>query len=1007
MNNEEEKEAKKIAPWWRYAEDYFRPVHATDIARIAPTTPWECDAALRSASLGPGYEVGKDKIGIPIPGLVYGRNADGTRSFRAPVVFDATPTVKGVDPVVGTIPAVPDKPFVAPPLEEYEEGIELIQRLSGTQIAAITRTILSLDDDEAKKTRSAARFIGVTASVLKAWLAKHENRSAKTSAKWGKGAVKVETDSDDAKDRTLANLRIWIRHEAAERVNNIQDDLHKAANAAAIKSEDVQKLVLPDHGTPEMSMTFGLGLVSVPSNVSVQQLLPSTASKYEELVDALPSSATTTVTIGEEQFGEETEEDEDTRERTGEHCRQAFGIEGELRHVGVLSTAEAIPMHTRLLLDRQFTLPDPSEENDKLQGLPSTSSKKKLSGKDRNASDACEVCAKLKTLGYKCGKSGSSVNCLKRVVKEEILLPGMPSSNKHKKVPYKVSVARDELAKLESALAADPMLLACAPVDEVEGEILAQQYELLWNLQANKLNVKNLIEKVAKGLDQDTKTFMKRKTKIDEANAFMGAIREVKRQQKKEKREAEQRAALERANAAAPEGRRESKPKREIGSAAIVSETMTAPTGYKPLSTQTVMRAIEAAPARVKKMFGLANFDGTASHLKSLGWPGTPRSNSPVLGGSPIRSPMSQILLDPFHSIGDNTACCVCAGTSEASKMKNTIKCAMCDLIVHPPCYGVSGRTDAKWTCWVCADAVANDRAADSRQSGKSTQITLQGKLALYKGVSCALCPVQIGALKQTLDGKQWCHVACAKWVPEASIADKNAAKAVKPVSINDVPRERRNASCSYCTRSRGTLMRCCSGHCQIVFHPLCCRRAACHMRGVDSQGRHFTAFCEKHSGAEREKDVESGLMGDPIPALVELYNEQPLERQLSGGLPGIGAGTSMHGALQRVRETMRANKREGGELPTSSKATNKKSRGNFRHASGMLPGIPPSRSGSFTSMDASGHVFPGAGARRPGGLRAGILKRHALLTAPDVARVNNALPPGYRYVARSDVMPP
>ena len=33
---EEEKEARKVAPWWRYAEDFFRPVHATDLARIAP-----------------------------------------------------------------------------------------------------------------------------------------------------------------------------------------------------------------------------------------------------------------------------------------------------------------------------------------------------------------------------------------------------------------------------------------------------------------------------------------------------------------------------------------------------------------------------------------------------------------------------------------------------------------------------------------------------------------------------------------------------------------------------------------------------------------------------------------------------------------------------------------------------------------------------------------------------------------------------------------------------------
>jgi len=965
------------------------------VARIAPTTPWEFDAALRSAALGPEYERGEDKIGIPIPGLVYGRvrNSDGMGSTRVSSGNDAS-TVGGDRPVVGTIPAVPEQPFTAPPLKEHEEGIELIERLSASHIAMLARTMFALDADEAKKMRDASRFIGVTASVLKAWLAKHEAPALKQS----NSAVDVKRESDDESDSTLANLRIWIRYEAASRVNALQDEIHTAANAKAIKSDEVQRWVFPDHAEPEVTMSNGLGIASVPSNVSVQQLLPSTAPKVEEFVDALPSS--TTWMFGQ-QFVEETEQD--IRVRTSQECRRAFGIDGELRHLSVLSTAEGIPLHTKLLFDRVFTFPDPPT-SEEASGLPSTSSKKKPTTIRECLPSACDVCVKLKSMAHKCGRPGSSVNCVasKQAGKHEVLPPETPS-DKRRKVSSKMISAQEELSRIESAFASDPSILACAPTDEVEGEILTRQYELLWLLQANKYNVKDLIDKIDSGLDEDNALFAERKMKIDEANAFMAVVREAKRQQKKEKREAEQRAALERANAAAPEGRREPKPKREMGSAAIVSEPATGLSGYKPLSTQTVLRAIEAAPARVKKMFGLANFDGTASHLKSLGWPGTPRSNSPVLGGSPIRSPMSQILLDPFHSIGDNATCCVCAGTTETSKMKSTIKCSRCDLVVHPACYSVSGKPDAKWACWVCSDAAASGRLLPSILSGKSAPVTLQSKLAMYKEISCALCPVQIGAMKQTIDGKRWCHVACAQWVPEALIVDRNICRAIKPVSIDDVPRERRNASCSYCTRSNGTLMRCCSGHCQIVFHPLCCRRAACHMRGVDSEGRQFTAFCEKHSSAEREKDVEAGLIGDPIPTLVEMYNQEPFERQLSGGLPGIGVGTSMSGALQRMRETMRANanKRDSGELPTSSKHVTKQGRTDLRY-SNMLPGNPPSSSGSFASIDAEVHV-PGV-ARRPGGLRAGLLKRDVLLSTADVERVNNALPSGYKYVVKSDV---
>lgn len=919
------------------------------------------DPAYTTVGVGPRYEVGEDKIGIPIPGLNYDRKARGSQAststpskLQTSPIKDLKEEVKGVKPVVGTIPAVPSEPFVMPPLKEYEEGIELVQRLSSVEIARIVGNIIDLDGNSANKCRDIALFVGINQSALKTWLGKRE-----TTGKTRKG----QDDSSET-DETLEKLRLWLRHEAACYINS-QKKIRTEASDKAKKKID-KKLVFPDHA-PGVLASFGL--VNVPStltNLSEQGGFAASAEPSStQVTDALPSSTTTTTILEEDvKVKEEVLDDEDEADNTEKatrECAAAFGMEGDLRHLKEYGGEESIHIHTELLFDKPFNLS--AGETLQRKGQNSTQSPK-------SKSEPCSVCIKLKTMSKKCGTPDSSVNCLRKTSKEEeIQLPGRPMTKKSsKRVMVEAISAKEELARLEKAMTADPVLAACAPSDEVEGEILAHQYELIWHVQANRTHLKSAAEKIGKQLEEDNSEQADRKANLDEANVYLGKLREVKRQLKKEKREADQKAALERAKAAVGDGRREPKPKREIGSAAVVLEPKPEPPVYKPPSAQTVMKAIEAAPTRVKKMFGLANFDGTASHLKPFSIPGTPRSGSPVLGGSPIRSPMSQILLDPFHSTSDNDACCVCAGTSDASKMNQTVKCSQCELIVHPSCYGVTGKTDSKWLCWVCQQATANGRAIVKNE--KASRLTLQGKMALYRDITCILCPVKLGAFKKTVNGKEWCHVACAQWVPEASIVDKNKAETIKPVSPDDVPRERRNASCSYCTRSNGTLMRCCHGHCQIVFHPLCCRRAACHMRAVNSEKQRFTAYCEKHTKTEREKDIAANLIGDPIPALVELYNQSPLERQLSGGLqrqlsgslqrqlsagnlstlPGASSpGSSMHGAIRRMRETMRA---KGSQKKRSATGELPNSRAKMKRT-GLLPGNAPKSSSSLAGFDS------------------------------------------------------
>ena len=114
--------------------------------------------------------------------------------------------------------------------------------------------------------------------------------------------------------------------------------------------------------------------------------------------------------------------------------------------------------------------------------------------------------------------------------------------------------AEEELAALTAALNADPALRAAAPTDEVDGETLALQYELLWQQQANRSVLTNLLGRVAAVADEEGEFYATMEGELSEAAAYMSKVREVRRMLKREKREADQRAALERAAAAVGPG---------------------------------------------------------------------------------------------------------------------------------------------------------------------------------------------------------------------------------------------------------------------------------------------------------------------------------------------------------------------------------------------------------------------------------------------------------------------
>lgn len=108
--------------------------------------------------------------------------------------------------------------------------------------------------------------------------------------------------------------------------------------------------------------------------------------------------------------------------------------------------------------------------------------------------------------------------------------------------------------------------------------------------------------------------------------------------------------------------------------------------------------------------------------------------------------------------------------------------CDGCNVCVHQQCYGVEQIPEGPWFCNACARPKAAGTA------------------------SCVLCPRKGGALKPTTTAKQWVHVCCALWVPEAIIEDEDA---MEPIDLRELPRERFSQQCSLCQSRKGATIQC------------------------------------------------------------------------------------------------------------------------------------------------------------------------------------------------------
>ncbi|KAF7250727.1 hypothetical protein EG68_08410 [Paragonimus skrjabini miyazakii] len=174
----------------------------------------------------------------------------------------------------------------------------------------------------------------------------------------------------------------------------------------------------------------------------------------------------------------------------------------------------------------------------------------------------------------------------------------------------------------------------------------------------------------------------------------------------------------------------------------------------------------------------------------------------------------------------ENAKCDVCL-SYEGEDGNELVFCDGCFLCVHQACYGIPRLPEGSWICRQCEAGV------------KST-------------TPCSLCPNTGGAMKMTDDGKQWCHISCALWVPEVGFGDVDLMEPV--IHLANIPKARRNLLCSICRSRYGAPIQCSSKKCKVAFHVTCAFQSNLTMRQeLLEKDVRLVGLCQKHSRKDQQ----------------------------------------------------------------------------------------------------------------------------------------------------------
>lgn len=395
-------------------------------------------------------------------------------------------------------------------------------------------------------------------------------------------------------------------------------------------------------------------------------------------------------------------------------------------------------------------------------------------------------------------------------------------------------------------------VLDMAPEDELEGEILFLQNNLLENARANRSRSENLILRVIMNLSEEQQASWKQRSDAFLVNDYLNRAREAKKQGRKERRHKEAQAILAAATAAAAASPRISSSRKDgIGDG--VEEHSLRQVSF-PSKRSHLDEWNNVKPA-FSGIFSTSQPMKVSlqKHLKGNIAAGRPSSSSQTMLRA--KETMSRPLVAkvpserhfdsyqaPSGSPKEESLLCDICTLQESTRSNKIYVCRHCRVGVHQDCYGISRNALGGWYCQPCEDLHWQ------YQGMRLPTVVSHSRPGC--GVECALCGGFSGAFKRTTDG-QWVHVFCAEWLLENTFR-RGQMELVEGLEIPS--RERYMLLCSICHR-QGACLKCNFGHCQSAFHPLCGRDSGFYMSVSTHGGRvQHKAYCEKHSAEKKLK---------------------------------------------------------------------------------------------------------------------------------------------------------
>ncbi|KAK9811508.1 hypothetical protein WJX72_005018 [[Myrmecia] bisecta] len=486
-------------------------------------------------------------------------------------------------------------------------------------------------------------------------------------------------------------------------------------------------------------------------------------------------------------------------------------------------------------------------------------------------------------------------------------------------------------------------LLAAAPDDEILGEILALQSELMQQSAINRGRLEGVLQRAMEDRQRQAAFAEERADAADFVKAYIQRCRAAKRNAKREKREQAQREAL------------------------------------AAMSTAT--------PPSPRNATGRAR----SNALDASQTPADSFSSQQVSGEA---FPLQDMLAD--RSEEEEAMCCVCGGGHSASP-NYIVFCERCDIAVHQKCYDLDEIPAGEWLCWPCRryeDDLRRQGVPQSQIRPPRWEMAGAGGRQLPEGgsrsVQCALCPVAYGAFRQTVDSQEWVHQVCALWQPEVTVRSANACEVVGGKA--NIKPDRWTDLCSICRRPYGAIIRCNLGHCAAAFHPLCARNAGQYLavREVVSKAT-YRAYCSLHSELQRAKDRINLPVGEGVVLTKKDAKKREKEAQARfAELVALTGRESERAVLRSVRLELEALRLLLERMNRREKLKREAAR-LMRDVHALRLANPAEARALAATRQSEAEV--GAAAEKL------QVERECMMTSGEAAASNAQLPPGFMYV--------